>query len=57
MADILTRAEAAEYLRISTSSLDRLIKADKIPSFKAGRARLFNKEKLLEWAENGGTEQ
>lgn len=43
---ILTRLEAAEYLRISRAKMDQLIAASAMPSIKLDRRRLFRKTDL-----------
>jgi excisionase family DNA binding protein len=45
----LTTKETSEFLRISTSTLNRLIKQEKIPSHKVGGRRLFDKDELIDW--------
>jgi len=47
--NILTLAEVAEYLRVSRSTIDRLVKARKIPTFKIGSIWRFNLEHIDEW--------
>ena len=48
MPTVLTRKEAADYLRISLPTIDRWVRDGKIPSFQAHgcHRRLFNKEQL-----------
>ena len=50
MTRILTVPEAAEELRVSKASLDRLIAAGKIQSFKVGRRRLVPDFAIDEYA-------
>jgi excisionase family DNA binding protein len=41
--------ETSRFLKISMSTLNRLIKQNKIPSYKIGDRRLFDKDELIEW--------
>ncbi len=53
--DILSKKEAAEFLRISISTLDRLMKENKIPYAKINKTRrkvLFLKEDLIKWVKS-----
>jgi excisionase family DNA binding protein len=45
----LTVRETSEFLKISVSTLNRLIKQDEIPSHKLGHRRLFDKDELIRW--------
>ncbi len=45
----LTVREASKFLKISISTLNRLINRNKIPSYKVGDRRLFDKDELIEW--------
>jgi excisionase family DNA binding protein len=45
----LTAKETSRFLKISISTLNRLIKQEKIPSHKVGDRRLFDKDELIEW--------
>lgn len=45
------RSKAAEMLDISVSTLDRLVKAGDIPSFKLAGGVLFRVEALRDWAQ------
>lgn len=51
MADqrYLTVKETSEFLRISVSTLSRLIRQNGIPSRKIGHRRLFDRDDLAEW--------
>jgi hypothetical protein len=46
--DNLTRVEAAAFLRMSLTTLHKHLRAG-MPSFKAGRKRLFEKQKIYEY--------
>ena len=50
--DVLTKKEAAKYLKISISTLDRLMKEKKIPYSKINGRVLFLKEDLLKWVKS-----
>ena len=46
-ADLLTRAEAARYLRVSDRTVSRLIRAGKLPAARIGRAVRIRQSDLL----------
>lgn len=48
----LTFSEAADLLRISKPTVERLVAKRKIPSYKIGRRRLFDPEELVEWVKS-----
>ncbi len=48
----LTVRETSELLRISVSTLNRLIHRNKIPSYKVSYRRLFDKDELVEWVKS-----
>jgi len=50
MEKYLTIREASNFLKISTSTLNRLIKHNNIPSYNVGDRRLFDRDELVEWA-------
>ncbi len=50
--DIMNRKEAAKYLKISTSTLDRLVKERSIPFSKINGRVLFLKEDLIKWVKS-----
>lgn len=50
--EILNKKEAAEFLRISISNLERLMKEKKIPHSKINGRVLFLKEDLLKWVKS-----
>lgn len=56
--DVLTIDELSVYLKISTSTLYKLVREGKIPSQKVGRHWRFRKEAIDRWLEetwtNGG---
>jgi len=53
--DILTIEELSEYLRISKSTLYKLVREGKIPSQKVGRHWRFSKVAIEKWMENTST--
>lgn len=50
----LTVRETSRFLRISISTLNRFIRDSRIPSYKVGHRRLFDKDELLEWVKSQG---
>ena len=46
--DLLTRAEAARYLRVSDRTVSRLIRAGQLPAVRIGRAVRIRHADLLE---------
>lgn len=54
---VLKPKETADMLCCSYGQLMRMVRANLIPHFRIGTHVLFNKEKVLEWVENGGTTQ
>lgn len=51
-SEVITFSEAKKYLKVSNSTLYRLVQSRKIPASKVGRAWRFRKEKLIDWLEN-----
>ena len=47
-ADLLTRAEAARYLRVSDRTVSRLIRTGKLPAARIGRAVRIRQSDLLD---------
>jgi excisionase family DNA binding protein len=47
--EVLTVEEAAEYLRVSRSTIYRLLKSHQIPAFKIGSDWRFNREQIDKW--------
>jgi len=45
----LTMRETSYLLKISISTLNRLVRDNRIPSYKLGNRRLFDKDELIEW--------
>jgi len=50
--DVLTKKEASRYLKISISTLDRLMKTKDIPYSKINGRVLFLKKDLIQWIES-----
>jgi len=50
--DVLTKKEASRYLKISISTLDRLMKTKDIPYSKINGRVLFLKRDLIKWIES-----
>lgn len=46
--DLLTRAEAARYLRVSDRTVSRLIRTGKLPAARIGRAVRIRKSDLID---------
>jgi len=46
---IMTTAEVAQYLRISISTVYKLIRRRQIPAFKVASDYRFNKEAIEKW--------
>jgi excisionase family DNA binding protein len=52
--DIMTSAEAAQYLRIGILTLKKKAREGSIPAAKIGRAWRFRRKDLDEWVGAGG---
>ena len=50
--EIMNKKEAAEFLRISLSTIKKLMKEKKIPFSKINGRVLFLKKDLLKWVES-----
>jgi len=50
--EVLTITELSSYLKISKSTLYKLVREGKIPSQKVGRHWRFRKEAIDRWLEN-----
>ena len=53
--DVLTIEELADYLKISKSTLYKLVREGKIPSQKVGRHWRFRKTAIDNWLEENRT--
>lgn len=49
MKEILSLAEACEFLRIAKPTLYRYVRNGEVPAFKVGKAWRFHKESLEKW--------
>ncbi len=49
--EILTFDETRKYLKVSRSTLYRLVQSHAIPASKVGRAWRFREERLVSWLE------
>lgn len=52
-AEVMTIDELAVYLKISKSTLYKLVREGQIPSQKVGRHWRFRKEKIDRWLDKG----
>ena len=48
----LTYAEAIKFLKLSRTTIDRLIARKGIPNYKVGKRRLFDRDELIEWVKS-----
>ena len=46
---VLTLQEVAQYLRVTRSTIHRLLKRNEIPAFRIGRHWRFNVEEIENW--------
>jgi excisionase family DNA binding protein len=49
----MTLQETAEYLRVTRSTIHRLLKRNQIPAFRIGRHWRFNVEEIDNWCSSG----
>lgn len=47
--EFLTLKEASKFLKISVATLNRFMREERIPSYKVGGRRLFDKTEIIEW--------
>lgn len=52
-SEVMTRAEAAGFLRVSLATLDRLVREDGLPFHRVGDCKRFTRGELLEWLTSG----
>jgi excisionase family DNA binding protein len=52
--EIMTIGEAAQYLRVSSSSLYKLAQTGRVPCQKVGRHWRFRREAIDRWLEQAG---
>jgi excisionase family DNA binding protein len=55
--EVMTRAEAAEFLRCSLPQLDRLIRLQGLPFHVLGDSRRFLRSELISWLTSGSASQ
>jgi excisionase family DNA binding protein len=55
MTTVLTLEEAAEFLKVHPSTIDRLLKSHTMPAFKIGSDWRFNQESIQRWIEERQT--
>jgi excisionase family DNA binding protein len=48
----LTYAEAIKFLKLSRTTIDRLIAKKAIPNYKVGKRRLFDQDELIDWVKS-----
>lgn len=51
-AEFLTIKEAARFLRVSVATLNRFMREEKMPSYRIGGRRLFDKVELIEYVKS-----
>ena len=49
LKSMMTMQEVAEYLRVTRSTIHRLLKRNQIPAFRIGRHWRFNVEEINNW--------
>lgn len=49
MREMMTKSETADFLRISISKLQQIMKAKGIPFYKLDRRVIFYKDDILNW--------
>ena len=54
MAEFLTLQEVADYLRVTTKTIYRLLGKGKIPAIKVGRQWRFDKSAIDKWIKRKG---
>lgn len=47
--NFLTLKEVARILRVSVVTMNRFMREEKIPSYKVGGRRLFDKSEVIQW--------
>jgi len=56
VAPLMTKREAAAFLSVSLSTLDRRVRQGHVPAMRLGRGVRFNLSDLLAYAEQGRTQ-
>ena len=54
-AEVMTRSEAASFLRCSLGQLDRLVRDAGLPWHRMGDSKRFFRSDLAGWLRNGGS--
>jgi len=49
----LTTKQASAFLKISIPTIFRYLADGKIPSYKIGKRRIFDREELVDWVKTG----
>jgi excisionase family DNA binding protein len=53
--ELMTVIEVAEYLKVTTKTIYRLLKKSEIPSTKVGHLHRFIKSDINDWLRKGGS--
>jgi excisionase family DNA binding protein len=53
--EIMTMPQAAEFLQVSTRTLQRMVKRGEIPGRQVGSQWRFDRDQLREWVRDGGS--
>ncbi len=53
--ELMTVEEIADYLKVTTKTIYRLLKKDAIPATRVGHLHRFIKSDINEWLRNGGS--
>lgn len=56
-SNIITKMEAAEYLRVSKYTIKTLVDEHGLPYVVVGKRKMFNTEELDKWLENQAVDQ
>ena len=51
--EFITLKQVSELLQASERWIRRLVKENKIPSYKVGGKRLFDKQEVIDWIKSG----
>jgi len=51
--EFITLKEVAELLKASEGWIKRLVQGNRIPSYKVGGKRLFDKQEIIDWVKSG----
>ena len=53
----MTLQETADYLRVTRSTIHRLLKRNQIPAFRMGRRWHFNLEEIENWCSSRASDE